>query len=457
MFSSHLPLFARLRYIVLLLLLPVVMLSGAFFQSETAVAQTSVVEFTIGQSGQGRPITAVKIGNGPHKLVIVGDTHGGPEANTYQLTTQLIAYFRANPGQVPAGVRLYLIPTLNPDGLALGTRFNGNFVDLNRNMNTNLDACTENDWTPRVQGAYGVVSDTGGPYPDSEVESRLIRSFLLDASGAIFIHSNAGLVFPAFCEHQPSIEMGKVYAEAAGYVYNRYWPNYLITGGMHDWAGSLGIAAITPELVTGDQSEYDQNLAGVLAVLGAADRILVTPEDHVEGGVAVPALIWRFWKAYGGEAAFGLPLEEAVQGPDGPSQIFAKATLEVHLSAADTPQIVQVAPLGRALTAGTTFAPGAPADAVRFFNETDHTLRESFLYYWERYSGDQTLGLPISEEFTTRTVDGKLRIVQFFERGALAYYPEFADTAQAVQPEPLGWIALQRRNVLAPWVGPQVR
>ena len=171
----------------------------------------------------------------------------------------------------------------------------------------------------------------------------------------------------------------------------------------------------------------------------------------------MPALIWRFWKAYGGEAAFGLPLELAVQGPDGPSQIFAKATLEVHLSAADTPQIVQVAPLGRALTAGTTFAPGAPADAVRFFNETDHTLRESFLYYWERYSGDQTLGLPISEEFTTRTVDGKLRIVQVFERGALAYYPEFADTAQAVQPEPLGWIALQRRNVLAPWVGPQVR
>ena len=70
---------------------------------------------------QGQPIAAVKIGDGPRKLVLVGDTHGGPEANTFQLASQLADHFRANPAEVPPTVRLYIVPTLNPDGLALGT------------------------------------------------------------------------------------------------------------------------------------------------------------------------------------------------------------------------------------------------------------------------------------------------------------------------------------------------
>ena len=203
----------------------------------SARAQTAGTSLTIGLSGQGRAINAVRFGDGTRKLVVVGDTHGGPEANTYVLTTQLIDYFQQHADQIPGDVRLYLIPTLNPDGLALGTRFNANGVDLNRNMNTDLDTCAENDRRTTVHGAYGLIADTGGPYADSEVESRVIRNFLLDANGAIFIHSNAGLVFPAFCEHAPSIAMGQLYAEGAGYLYNRYWPKYMITGGMHDWAG----------------------------------------------------------------------------------------------------------------------------------------------------------------------------------------------------------------------------
>ncbi|NJL32795.1 MAG: peptidase M14, partial [Chloroflexaceae bacterium] len=234
------------------------------------LAEPIIREFTLGFSAQGRPITVVQVGTGARKLVIVGDTHGGAEANTYYLTLELIEYFRANAVAVPPDVRLYLIPTINPDGLALGSRFDAFQVDLNRNMNTNLDDCADNDWRPTVFGAYGLLADTGGPFPDSQLENRVLRNFLLDASGAIFLHSNAGLVFPAFCDHAPSIEMAQVYANAAGYVYARYWPNYLITGGMHDWAGSMGIAAITPELISPSATEFQQNLAGTLAVLDAA-------------------------------------------------------------------------------------------------------------------------------------------------------------------------------------------
>jgi predicted deacylase len=409
-------------------------------------------DFVLGRSAQGRPIEVVQIGAGPRKLVVVGDTHGGPEANTYQLTLQLIAHFRANPDEVPPTVRLYLIPTLNPDGLALDTRFDAAGVDLNRNMNTNLDPCPENDWRVTVQGAYGVVSDTGGPYPDSQVESRLIRSFLWDAAGAVFIHSNAGLVFPAACEHPPSIAMAQAYAAAAGYVYSRFWPNYAITGGMHDWAGSLGIAAITPELVTGDQPEFEQNLAGLRAVLASAEAIMPLPEDGQVAGYAVPAPIYRYWRALGGEERFGPPLAPARVGPDGVAQTFAKAEIALRHAQVDTPYYVQPAPLGAAAArdlayGGAAFvAPVAAAPVGRLFPETGHTLKEAFLDFWERGGGVDVFGLPLSEEFEATAADGRRRTVQYLERAVLAYYPEDG----GVRLEPLGERALALERLAQP-------
>jgi predicted deacylase len=438
------------RHVAWLLLLLAAFVAPLRVEAQTA--PPAITELTIGASAQGRPITAVRVGDGPRKLVVVGDTHGGPEANTYVLTNQLIDFFRGNPAAVPQDVRLYLIPTLNPDGLALGTRFDANGVDLNRNMNTDLDACPENDWRNQVEGAYGIVSDTGGPYAESEVESRLIRDFLLDASGAIFIHSNAGMVFPAFCEHQPSITMAQVYAQGAGYLYTRFWPKYFITGGMHDWAGSMGIAAITPELVSGDDSEFVQNRDGLLAVLEHADEILLPPQDHEEAGITVPAEIWRYWRVHGGADRLGMPLAPAMQ--DGPitRQLFERAEIEIHPDQADTPYLVQSAPLGRAMLPGA-FPPVEPDGASRFFPETGHTLRETFLAYWERNEGMRLLGFPLTEEFEARAADGQLRIVQYFERGALAYYPEDG----SARLEPLGWYASVRANITAPTVAQQIR
>jgi hypothetical protein len=403
-------------------------------------AQPAVREFVLGSSAQGRPIEVVQFGGGPRKLVVVGDTHGGPEANTHQLTLQLIDHFRANPGLVPPTVRLYFIPTLNPDGLALGWRFDAAGVDLNRNMNTNLDACPENDWSTTVQGAYGFVSETGGPYADSQVESRLIRSFLWDASGAIFIHSNAGLVFPAACEHAPSIAMAEAYAAAASYTYSRFWPNYNITGGMHDWAGSLGIAAITPELITGDLPEFAQNLAGLQAVLAQAERVMPLPEEGLAGGFAVPAPIYRYWRALGGAERFGLPLEVARSGPDGVTQTFARARIGLRHELADTPFYVQAEGLGASAAQSLAYGgagaivPVGETGVGRSFPETGHTLKEAFLDFWERGGGADVYGLPLSEEFETTAADGERRIVQYLERAVVAYYPEDG----GVRLEPLG-------------------
>jgi predicted deacylase len=415
-------------------------------------ASARVGELTLGVSGDGRPITALRVGDGPRKFVLVGDTHGGPEANTYQLAAQLAEHFRAYPEQVPAPVSLYVIPTLNPDGLALNTRFNARGVDLNRNMNTNVDACPENDWSVHVEGARGIESDTGGAYPDSELESRLIRDFLLDAAGVIFYHSAGGDVFPAFCEHAPSIALAQRYAEATGYHYDRFWPHYNITGGMHDWAGGLGIAAITPELINGVDVDFAQNLAGVQAVLAQAEQLLPLPEDHEEAGIRVPALIWRFWKAHNGMERFGPPIAPAER--DGPvtRQLFERALLELRPDQANTPFLVQPAPLGREAAAGRVFAVGAEEPDARFFPETGHTLREAFLTYWDQGDGLKLFGYPLSEEFEAFTADGQRRIVQYFERAVFSY-----DADAGVRLEPLGSATLVRARVRGPELAQQIR
>ena len=413
----------------------------------------SVYELTIGQSIAGRPITAVKIGDGPRKFVLVGDTHGGPEANTYELTKRLADHFRSNPDQVPASVRLYLIPTLNPDGLALGTRFNASGVDLNRNMNTNLDTCPENDWKVHVQGAYGIESDTGGTYIESEPESRLIRDILLDASGVIFYHASGADVFPAFCEHAPSIALAKAYAAVTGYRYDRYWPNYLITGGMHDWASSIGIAAITPELFDGVNVDFEQNLAGVQAVLAHAEELLPLPEDHQEHGFSVPALIWRYWKAHGGLDRFGPPLAPPEHSAEITRQIFERAILEIHREQADTSNLVQLAPLGRAAIAERSFPPSDGRPGAPYSSETGYSIRAAFLTYWEQSDGQRLLGDPLSEEFDALTTDGQRRVRQFFERAVLAYYPD----QNSVQLEPLGWARLVREKIETSPVAQSIR
>jgi protein MpaA len=79
----------------------------------------------IGVSAQGRPITAVRYGSGPKPVLVVAETHGDEEGG-------LRVWMRVRTLPVPAGVTLWVIPMLNPDGLALDTRFLANGADPNR-------------------------------------------------------------------------------------------------------------------------------------------------------------------------------------------------------------------------------------------------------------------------------------------------------------------------------------
>jgi hypothetical protein len=79
----------------------------------------------IGTSAKGRPIMAMRYGNGPKTVLVVGVTHGDEEGG-------LRVLLRARSLPLPEGITLWVVPTINPDGLVADTRFLANGVDPNR-------------------------------------------------------------------------------------------------------------------------------------------------------------------------------------------------------------------------------------------------------------------------------------------------------------------------------------
>jgi murein DD-endopeptidase MepM/ murein hydrolase activator NlpD len=229
----------------------------------------------VGHSVQGLPLTAYRFGQGPLKVVLVGDIHGGFEANTYELAQELVAHFQANAGDVPAQVSLWILPTMNPDGLAAGERRNANGVDLNRNADTNLDGCAGNDWTTDTVDSDGSRPGAGGPYPFSEPETVAMRDFFDDAWLAVFYHSAGEAIFVDSCQrHLPSARLAEILSEATGYpVPPEGWSGYPVTGDFADYLAGEGVAAVTLELTDREDPEFERNLAGVQALLSAADQI----------------------------------------------------------------------------------------------------------------------------------------------------------------------------------------
>ncbi len=83
----------------------------------------------IGTSVSGRPIVAVELGTpaAARTLLVVGCIHGSEPAG-------IAIAQRLETLTPPAGVDVWVIEDLNPDGVAAGTRQNAHGVDLNRNF-----------------------------------------------------------------------------------------------------------------------------------------------------------------------------------------------------------------------------------------------------------------------------------------------------------------------------------
>jgi protein MpaA len=157
---------------------------------------------TIGRSVRGRPIVAYERGDTSAPVtLVVGVIHGSEPAGL-----AVIRDLRAMP--LPAGVHLWLVPTINPDGLAAGTRQNAHGVDLNRNWPV--------DWKHNGVPWDGYYS---GPRPLSEPENRAMRAFILRVKPALSIwyHQPLDEVYGS----DPHVAVLERYARLSGLPYHR--------------------------------------------------------------------------------------------------------------------------------------------------------------------------------------------------------------------------------------------
>jgi hypothetical protein len=148
----------------------------------------------------------------------------------------------------------------------------------------------------------------------------------------------------------------------------------------------------------------------------------------------------KYWLQHGGLAQFGYPLSEEYSfqpQPGGPSyttQWFERARFEWHPEN-NPPYDILLGLLGREVTQGrqneppflSAPLPAPPAIAI-FFPQTHHILTPQFADYWRTHGGLPVYGYPISEPFMESSkTDGKLYLVQYFERNRLEYHPELPD------------------------------
>lgn len=134
-------------------------------------------EVVLGRSQQGRPIVAWETGdpNAKRRVLVVGCIHGNEPAG--------IAIANAvTHARVPAGTDVWVVPDLNPDGVAAGTRQNGRGVDLNRNF--------PYLWQP-LSGIF-----YSGPRALSERESRIAYNLIrrIRPTESIWFHQHLDVV-----------------------------------------------------------------------------------------------------------------------------------------------------------------------------------------------------------------------------------------------------------------------
>ncbi len=136
----------------------------------------------LGFSVEGRAMFAERFGTvGGRRVLIIGVIHGDEDDGL-----AIVDELRSNP--VPDGVELWLVDSMNPDGVAAQDRHNGNQVDLNRNFAYN--------WGP-----IGVPGDSqyAGTGPASEPETQAIVNLIeqLRPDIVIWYHQDLYVINPA--------------------------------------------------------------------------------------------------------------------------------------------------------------------------------------------------------------------------------------------------------------------
>ena len=217
-----------------------------------------------GHSAQDRPLRAERVGEGPVKVLVVGSIHGNETAGRAVLA-------RLRRSTPPPGVELWLVDSVNPDGVRRGTRQNARGVDLNRNFG-------------RRWAGGGRAFDTyfPGRRAFSEPESRAVRRLVrrIRPSVTVWYHQHMRLVN---LSSGADPKVVRAYARRVG-LPARTLPNY--RGTATSWQNHTfpGTNAFVVELPAGPLPAASAR-RHARAVLAAAPRAAAAQ--------ARPRIVWR--------------------------------------------------------------------------------------------------------------------------------------------------------------------
>lgn len=244
------------------LLLGSIAVPSAFAASSGVTSSTNAT--AIGLSVQGRAIDVGCRGDGERTVLLVGGIHTGTETIGSDLALDLAALLWSGLIDLPANVRVCVLPALNPDGRALGVHTNARGVDLNRNW-------PGASWTASAyHPETGPVS--GGSAPLSEPETRALHDYIAETSPALIVVFHCcGSIVEANAV-PGAAELGLQYAAAAGFGYIDTWQFYPLTGQLIDAMDALGIPAIDVELASPYATGLAQHRAALNAVLASLGK-----------------------------------------------------------------------------------------------------------------------------------------------------------------------------------------
>jgi len=217
--------------------------------------------FSIGYSVEGRELTMYRFGSGESRLLIIAGIHGGYEYNTTDLAFELIAHIEKNPDVIHENTTLFILPSLNPDGLAYSNwyegRANANGVDLNRNWDFNW----KHTWEPT--GCWAYLPIHGGEHPFSEPETTALRDFILENNIAALIsyHSaTLGIFTGGMPTNTISVPLAEAVSEVSPYPYPPLDYGCEMTGQFIDYTASHAIPSLDVELANHRDTDFEINL-----------------------------------------------------------------------------------------------------------------------------------------------------------------------------------------------------
>lgn len=208
---------------------------------------------TLAQSVQNRPIEGIFFGpEQPERLntLMIGVFHGD-EAISGQLVTRFVEHLQLGQfAQAPIDFDLrptLIIPVLNPDGLAAGTRMNANQVDLNRNYPT-PDWHEDNLNTPYYSGK------SAGSEPETRLVMSLIEQYRPEK--ILTVHSP----YKVLNYDGPAREFADAMSKESGYEVVESI-GYPTPGSFGTYAGKIRqIPVVTLELPPGLDEPFDAEL-----------------------------------------------------------------------------------------------------------------------------------------------------------------------------------------------------